>query len=258
MKALLSNSEWGGLYNLDGLTDVFITADVDWAPDFALERMLNDFDDIGVNATIFATHRSSLLARVGKSFEIGIHPDFTRTDRSQTVRDKVKELLETYPAATVTRSHRNFFGQNTCQVAAELGLKADFSHVHFQLPFAQVFRDQYGLVRASYTWEDGLHLDYKIPMSMNCIDMESPGLKVFNFHPVLYYLNVSDDNQRRSAVAGISDLTAASKSRLEKYAMPDSFPGIRQLSLELLKDLKRRGVRFRLSSEALVGRNLSL
>jgi hypothetical protein len=95
-------------------------------------------------------------------------------------------------------------------------------------------------------------------MSIANIDIDSPGLKVFNFHPVLYYLNVSDDNQRRAAVAGISDLTSVSKSHLQKYVMPDSFRGIRQLSLELLKELKRRGVRFRLSSEALVGRGKGL
>ena len=245
----LTRSAWSDLYNLNGLTDAFITVDVDWAPDFALEQLMLDLTKLGIPATIFATHPTDLLIGAGPKFEIGIHPDFTRIDKENTVKSKFETLLRYYPAALATRSHRNFFGQNTCQIASGLGLRFELSHVTFQMPYAQVFADQYGLTRASYTWEDGLHLDYGLPLEVQRVDLNSPGLKIFNLHPVLYYLNCTNDEQRKQATSGISDLTSVKVSMLASHV--NSGFGMRDFSLALLSHLKSQNVKFHLVSQAL-------
>lgn len=249
---MTGNSErFSHLYNLDGLKTVLLTADVDWAPDFAIEFLLSEFEKLGLKLTLFATHDSPILRASPKWCEIGLHPDFTRVSGKEDFRGKFERLLTYYPDAVGTRSHRNLFGQNTCELAAAVGLKYDLSHTQFQVPGCQAFEDQYGLVRASYSWEDGLHCDYEMPMDISGIDFHSKGLKIFNFHPLLFYLNCTTDQDRRQAVQGVGALNQMTESALQPHVRTGR--GIQNVARELLTHLKEREVQFLLGREAFCG-----
>jgi len=228
-------------YNLDGLTDVILTCDVDWAPDFAIEAVYRMIAAFHFKLTIFATHRSDLLQRPPEFVEVGLHPDFTRQPPTGSFREKVANLLEYYPGSRGMRAHRNFFGQNISDIAWELGLTYDASIFLWNRSHCQCYIDYNGLLKYCYLWEDGIHLDTRTPLRVSEINLLSPGMKILNIHPILFYLNAPTDDYRREVTRKYRDLTAAPQSAID----PEIYRGrgIRTFYQEILTFLKESQVR---------------
>ncbi|MFN9279795.1 MAG: hypothetical protein ACK6DW_08660 [Betaproteobacteria bacterium] len=229
-----------GFYNLDGLRTVVLTTDIDWAPDYATEAVLDLVAQAGMKITAYATHDSTLLKASTSFVEIGLHPDNTRPDPVHRFAQKLPDLMEIFPDAVGLRCHRNFFGQNISDLAKACGLTYDLSTFLWRQPFAQAYVDYNGLVKMSYVWEDGIHVDVGEPLELSRIPLDSPGLKVLNVHPMLIYLNAQDDHLRRRLTKGIADLTTVPRSHFESHL--HSGYGLRDLYRDLLAELKRRGV----------------
>jgi hypothetical protein len=109
--AIFSRDPLRKFYNLDGLTDVVLTCDVDWAPDFAIQTVLDLVRAHGFRMTVFAAHRSTLLGALtdDPDIEVGPHPDFARPHASDWFDSKLLRLKEAYPHSLGMRNHRNFF-----------------------------------------------------------------------------------------------------------------------------------------------------
>jgi hypothetical protein len=228
-------------YNLDGLSDVVLTGDVDWAPDYAIEHILRVVEGFGHKIILYATHPSSILASPPDFLEVGWHPDFTRHPSLLSPRERMDQLKDWYPGAVGMRSHRNVFGQNIADIAADLGLRYDVSSLLWNQPLCQGHVDYNGMVRFSYMWEDGLHLDMNMGPTWDRIRLHCPGLKILNIHPILIYLNCRSDNERREVTRRYSDLTTAPKVEIDA----DRFSGfgIGSLWLQLLERLAENDVR---------------
>jgi len=241
--AIFSRDPLREFYNLDGLTDVVLTCDVDWAPDFAIQTVLDLVRAHGFRMTVFATHRSTLLEALtdDPDIEVGLHPDFTRPHTSDWFDSKLLRLKEAYPHSLGMRSHRNFFGQNIGDLAHQADLIYDASTFLWNEPFCQAHRDYNGIVRFSYMWEDGIHLDMGLPWQVNAINLETPGLKILNVHPILLYLNSPDENHRRSVTRRYSDLASAPQAEVNSFV--SSARGIRDFYTDLLAYLRSRAVR---------------
>src|SRR5262245_27700561 len=218
-----------------------MTADIDWAPEYAIDDMLDLFSDAGITVSCFATHASPVLKSAGRSVEIGLHPDYTRPHPEHGLIRKLDELKELFPEATGVRSHRNFFGQNTVDLAAKAGLTYDASVLLWRQPLCQIHKDQWGLYRLCYCWEDGIHADMHLPWTLDVLSMNTPGLKIFNIHPIVIYLNCPDDDYRRAIVKDYSDLTQAARSDLEAHRY-DGY-GARRFLIDLLARLKETRAR---------------
>lgn len=201
--------------NCNQLTTLFLTADIDWAPEFVIEWFLKELETFGVQVTLFATHDSPLLREAPAWCEIALHPDYTRGGSRQELEEKLVRLHEIYPAARGMRGHRNVFGNQIAEWGAKRGIRYDASSHCDQLPFLQPWRDSFGLTRIPYFWEDGIHLDKKLPLSWDGVPLGTPGLKVINVHPVLLYLNCRSDDDRRRVTALFPDLTQAPRSAFE-------------------------------------------
>jgi hypothetical protein len=232
---------FNAFYNLNGLETVVLTTDIDWAPDFATEAVLELVASAGMCVTAFATHESALLKSSSDFVEIGLHPDNTRPHPEHKFSRKLPDLLEIFPDAKGLRCHRNFFGQNISDLAKLYGLKYDLSMLLWKQPFAQAYIDYNGLIRMSYVWEDGIHVDVGEPLLIEKLPLDSPGLKVLNVHPLLIYLNAPDDHLRRRLCKGITDLTQVPKSYFDGHI--HSGYGLRDFYRDLLIELKRRNVR---------------
>lgn len=236
-----SGDPFRAYYNLNGLETVVLTMDIDWAPDYATEVVLDLVAQAGMRITAYATHKSSLLKSSTNFVEIGLHPDNTRPDPTHRFSRKLPDLLEIFPDSVGFRCHRNFFGQNISDLAKSCGLRYDLSTFLWNQPFAQVYVDYNGLVRMSYIWEDGIHVDLGEPLDVLGVPLDSPGLKVLNVHPMLIFLNAPDDNLRRGLTKGISDLTTVPKSHFDGHVYTGY--GLRDFYRDLLTELKSRGVR---------------
>jgi hypothetical protein len=229
------------VYNLDGLTDVVLTGDVDWAPDYAVAHVLRIVEGFGLKIALYATHPSAILADPPDFLEVGLHPDFTRHPSRLSPREHMEQLKAWYPDATGMRGHRNVFGQNIADIAAALGLRYDVSSILWNQPFCQGHVDYNGMARFSYMWEDGLHLDMGMGLDWDRIGLETPGLKILNIHPILIYLNCRSDDERRAVTRRYSDLTTAPKAEIDA----DRYQGfgIASLWTQLLERLAKENVR---------------
>ena len=56
----------------------FLSFDQDWAPDWALNDILERLEEVGLGGTVFITHDSPLLERMKSkaNIELGWHPNF--------------------------------------------------------------------------------------------------------------------------------------------------------------------------------------
>lgn len=228
-------------YNLNGLTDVFLTCDIDWAPDYAVEKILRLIEEKGHKLTIFATHASSVLTNPPDWLEVGLHPDFTRPHAKDWFDCKLMELKNIYPSAVGMRSHRNFFGQNVGDLAKAVGLKYDASVFLWNEPFCQAHVDYNDILRFSYMWEDGVHLDMGFGLDFSKININTPGLKILNIHPILIFLNAASEQHRRSVTGRYKDLTIAPYEEIIRDVNPGL--GIGDLYLNILEYLAEQGIR---------------
>ena len=204
-------------YNLENLSHIALSMDVDWAPDFVLQEILPWFLSHGLPLTIFATHPSQYLKKFAAEnyagIELGIHPNFSQ----KFDVDKIDFLLAYYGQVSGSRSHRNIAGRNVSDLLRAHNISYDSSYILWRTPFTQVSETYNGILNIPYVWEDGYHLETSTPLEDQFLPLDTPGLKVLNFHPVLLYLNCTDDDQRKKAVRGIKDLTMVTKEYLDPF-----------------------------------------
>jgi len=235
---IFSESPYLKFYNLNGFETWTLTCDIDWAPDYAVEDFFSIVESFGFELTAFATHKSSLLVRTPKWLEVGLHPDYTRPHPEYGISRKLIDLKDLYPDSQGVRSHRNFFGQNTADLAKKAGLIYDCSTLLWCNAYSQIYNDQFGLRRLSYVWEDGVHADMGLDWDMSHLPTETPGVKIFNFHPIFTYLNCPNDEYRREVVKGYNHLETAPMSALKPQIYQGY--GARNFLIDMLKELKRR------------------
>ncbi len=240
LQRYFQSDPYAGYYNLSRLTDVFLTCDVDWAPEYAVETVLQAVEAHGHKLTLFATHRSELLLRAPDWLEVGLHPDFTRQDGKSRFEEKLSALKKCYPAAVGMRSHRGFFGNNIGDMAKTCGLRYDASAFLWNQPFCQAHIDYNGMTRFSYMWEDGIHLDLGLELNFDRVNLHLPGLKILNVHPILIFLNSTSDDHRRSVTCRYKDLTIAPYA--EVAADVNRERGIGDLWRDLLRYLSDNGI----------------
>ena len=228
-------------YNLDGLTDVVLTTDIDWAPDYASETVFALAERYGFKITAFATHDSALLKHPPDAVEVGLHPDYSRPDPKHGFAEKIAALKDLYPTAVGARCHRNFFGQNVANQMHDAGLVYDASSILWNQPLCQGHVDYNGMVRFSYCWEDGLHCDTGLPFDLAQLKLDVPGLKILNVHPIVIYLNAPNDDFRRAVTGRYRSLAEAPESDLA----PEIYNGygMRRFWEDLLAFLRDRNVR---------------
>jgi hypothetical protein len=228
-------------YNVERLSDVILTADTDWAPDFVIEQVIDLVAQHGHKITIFATHQSEVLHHVPDFVEVGLHPDYTMRHNQLPFDEVMRRMKEWYPEAVGTRSHCDFFGNNVANLAVANGLIYDVSVFEWNMPFCQGHIDYNRMVRFSYFWEDGIHMDMNFPLTWEDVRLATPGLKIMNVHPILIYLNCETDDDRRRVVRPYKDLTRVQRSDIDPFIRQQR--GIRDLWVELLESLTANNVR---------------
>jgi hypothetical protein len=216
--------------------------DIDWAPDFVVETILTWFFENSLPLTVFTTHFSTSLQALHVKYphllEIGIHPNFSKGFDPSAVAS----LREAHPTAIGSRSHRNISGRNVSDILKPHGILYDSSQILWKSPYLQVTPTYNGIFNIPYIWEDGYHLEMNAPLNQGELPLNTPGLKILNFHPLLLYLNCISDETRKKAVRGITDLTKVTQDYLDPFVHNNY--GIWDFSKEFLLALKAEGKGF--------------
>lgn len=175
-----------------------LTIDLDWAPDFAIERMAEHILSQKLKATWFVTHDSPAVRALANesSFELGMHPNFSVPCSHGRTEDEVFAFMRALlPRAVSMRAHRFHQSSPLFVKAMSNGVIVDSSLLMPGVPELRPYAmrlDASGreLIRVPVYWEDDVHtFDDVRTWSARELGSLAPGLKVFNFHPMFVHLN---------------------------------------------------------------------
>jgi hypothetical protein len=235
-------------YNINGLKSVFVTFDVDWAPEYTLRRTVNWLKENEIIATFFATHSSPILKSLKDTniFELSIHPDFSKGADPIL---KIQDLLLEYPNALGSRNHRNLSGRNYSDALRQKGVLYDVSKILWSQPYCQCVPMYNGMIESAYSWEDGTHLELGIELDLKHVPVHKPGLLILAFHPVLFDLNCRSYEELKLFTSRYKPLTSAPEKEFN-LAINHGF-GMGAFSRQLLLYLKAKGVKFQVLKEVM-------
>lgn len=196
----------------------FLSFDQDWAPDWALDDILNRLEEAGLGGTVFITHDSPLLERMKTkaNIELGWHPNFLPgSSHGESVEEVLNFMASLVPGAVGARAHTLMRGTPILEAYKTRGLRYDAADIFDGQQGLSCFLSWTGLTRIPIYFEDDVHLHRGLPLSLKPLHMTSPGLKVFTFHPVLVALNCSrlSDYQALKADLGTRGVPLTEASR---------------------------------------------
>jgi hypothetical protein len=179
---------------------IALTFDVDWAPDFMIDAIAHKLIECAAKSTWFVTHASPAIDRLRERpdlFELGIHPNFLDgSSHGDTIAEVLATCMSIVPEARTMRSHALVQSSPMlAHVIEATQIRCDSSIMLFGAShLAPVgFPHAEGpLVRVPYFWEDDVEMMRDPPGWTLETDVRTPGLRIYDFHPVHVFLNASD------------------------------------------------------------------
>jgi len=197
------------------------TSDVDWAPELVIAKHLKIFDELKIPLTLFVTHSSKVIKKAyqDKKLYVGLHPNFlSGSSHGKNLQEQIETVQKIWPEARSFRSHCYFDHFYLTEEFIKRKFKYDSNLCLFLQPYISPLKHQSGLVRFPVFWEDDIHLINHLAPNITSIkkNLALPGLKIFNFHPLMLVLNVPSlaYYQKRKFLYQNQDLAALEK---EKY-----------------------------------------
>ncbi len=216
-----------------------ITLDCEWAPDFILEHVSNVLMDKEVKSTWFVTNESPIIDELKRNslFELGIHPNFYPSSSQGEDSDSVlKNLKKIVQHSKSIRTHRLLQSSPLLCKFQEYGIENDVS---IFLPYTKNITPHYSkylnLFRFPFFWEDDTEMVENSSWSINDPRLNVNGLKIYNFHPILIYLNSNNMKSYYQLKASI-DIKKVTKQNIQKYINTNS-PGVSTFFEEIVSSL---------------------
>jgi len=225
--------------NYSSKETIFLSFDIDWVPDFMLSFTADLVSHL--DASFMHTHSSPVCKQVAENFPSGIHPNLQKnSDQGNGIDESIKFLRELGVDFETCRFHVLKHGYPDLIKLSEHGTKLDSSTILFNgkniLP---TYHHDLDMVLAPYFWEDGIHLRGKeLKGEAGIIDWSTPGLKIFDFHPLDIYLNTNSMDLRNSFKASVTKLQDTEEDFCEKFINRD-LTGTRDILIELIAKEKR-------------------
>ena len=219
---------------------IYLTFDQDWAPEWATRDLVTSIEQAGLKATFFATHSCSSLAlmQASENFELGWHPNFLPgSSHGADINEVLSSMAAIAPKAKGVRAHYLISGTPYLTAYRARGLSYESSDLHDGQRDLEPFLSWTGMVQLPIFFEDDVHLGRGLPCSLETIELDPPGLKIFSFHPVLLALNINDLGKyqalKESLASQGKSLNQGTREDFEPF-VERSVPGMRDLFDTLL------------------------
>jgi SAM-dependent methyltransferase len=220
-----------------------MTGDQDWASDAVIADFVDLCAGYGIRPTLFATNKSRLIDELESSgkIDLGLHPNFLPGSTHGSDSDSViRHMTQMYPRARTFRSHHFVDGSGISRAFYEQGIRYDSNLCLDLQPNIVPLRHLSGITRFPVFWNDYVHMtnrgdDWDLERYMPAI--LSPGLKVFNFHPIHVAANVPNNAYYQTIRTRTGSLSAV---EIEKARYQG--PGVRTFLIALLEHLKAKGL----------------
>ena len=213
------------------MNNLILTLDIDWAPDFMIDFVMERLVAKEVKATWFVTHSSPAVDRLRQwpdLFELGIHPNFLpNSTQGRTWEDVLAFCMDLVPEARSMRAHDLF--QSTSLLDTVIHTTPIMTDLSLFLPYVSLispfeyYWNKRSLLRLPYYWEDDfemvqpdVHWDFPTRYG------NGQGVRVFNFHPVHVFLNSPDmNNYRQYQQQGMKPGPEASRVDADEFVFPE-------------------------------------
>jgi len=231
--------------------NIYITFDIDWAPDYILEHCIEFCGELDMRVTYFATHQTKLLDQINCSNdnELAVHPNFdnllNRKEGQKGVEIILKELRDFAPSARSIRSHSVLQSARLLDIFAASGFTHDVNTwiPHWSGIQLGPWKDHNGIVMVPFYWADDIYCVNQQSRNVRGL-LDRPGLKVLDFHPVHLYLNTDSYELYESSKPYHNEPKA-----LERYRNNSTKNGVRVFLEELIIEAKRKDLGMGLISE---------
>ena len=202
-----------------------IILDIDWAPDFIIDETASLLIQYGIKATWFITHASPAIERLKSHpelFELGIHPNFlANSTQGKTQKEIIGYCISIIPQAVSMRTHAYF---QSSQIFSEISKSTTIDNdVSIFMPSTPDLRPSKHYINGRYLnrlpvfWEDDNAM--KIPRRQWSFSNEyllQPGMKIFAFHPIHIYLNVSSFSIYEALKSHYPDISRLNPTKMDK------------------------------------------
>lgn len=231
--------------NWDGLKRLYLTFDVDWAPDYMLRNVLQILEPYDAGVTFFATHETPLLrevAAVGRH-EVGFHPNLMpSSSQGAGVEQVLGALSSWYPQATGCRFHVLGFSYRDLMRLPSAGIRYDVSRLMYNTPYLlPAYHHDLDLTLFPYMWEDGIAENAGWPVSIESMRLDTPGLKILNFHPMNVFINGPTAEARMNFISNAGPLLDCPEDKARAHRL-DGSTGAQRALEGLLERARRDGV----------------
>lgn len=207
--------------NWQGLKTVALTIDIDFAPDFMIENLLEKFIKHKIKATIFVTHHSKYLIQQKDNslFEFGIHPYLAENSTQGATLEEISQALcAPFGELVGNRFHQLKYGYRDLVTLGNLKFRFDVSTLHLNAPYLlPVFHHDLNMTLFTYSFEDGICENMNVPLTIDAVDLQTPGLKILNFHPLNTYLNAETAKNRLNFLSSGRDLLSSKPKDAERF-----------------------------------------
>ena len=194
-----------------------LTADQDWAPEWAMERFLAFAEANELPVHVFVTNRSPALeaASRGPHVTLGAHPNFlSGSSHGSTPEEVVATCRDLVPEASTFRTHTYAESAHTLDLLRKAGFETDSNLCLFLQPGIVPLIHATGLLRLPVFLDDDSLLlwdrDGGLDLGPMTGALAAPGLKVLNFHPILFAINCPSSSyyhEHRDALYGPEQAT---------------------------------------------------
>jgi hypothetical protein len=232
--------------NWNGLKSICLTFDIDFAPDYMIQHVVDILRENKIKATFFVTHKSELLKQLETSndIEIGSHPNLLPNSTQGTnLKEILTDLKSNYSRIQGNRFHVLKYSYRDLVYLGENNFSYDVSTIRFNTPYLlPSFQKDLNLTLLTYCWEDGVCENAKLPMTLESLDLSKPGIKIINFHPMNIYINGPTSDSRLKFLNDCGNLLKCGFDFAQKYREKGN--GAEFVLLELIKRLKEQNIEF--------------
>lgn len=240
----LPSQDWPS--NLDPRT-VCLTVDVEWAEPEVIEDLRALFNQHGVKATFFVTHAGVEVP----GHERGIHPNFRRNgdtyralrQRHGEATDRLEEtdVFEHVVATTIAfapeakgvRAHSLFYESTLMPIYKAHGIEYECSYLMPLVPNLRPFAKGSGLIGlATYYGDHNDIIECMTGLDVARLHLDRPGIKVFDFHPNIVFINANTNAHYLTSKAFYHDPDLLLRSR-------NNGRGVRTFLLDFLNEIAR-------------------
>jgi len=220
---------------------ICLTVDVEWAHPEVLADLTRAFDERGLRATLFCTHPNIPAG----NHERALHPNFLKhgdtmrlLSRQHTdseawseshVYDFVVRHTKTFcPEAIGVRSHSLFYDNHLAPTYRSHDLRYDSSVFFPFMPNIAPVRTRCGMLELPIFYMDHIDIvDRMTDFRLASLRLGQPGLKIFDFHPNIVFINAQSNDDYLASKPYYHDV-----ERLTEMRRPGR--GVRTVFLELL------------------------